>query len=192
MADRLEVVAVGVDHEGSVIVRVIVRSQARHAVVSGTGDQCGLVEGVNSGVIRRRQGHMDARRLRVRGADPESGRTVSAKARAALPGRQPGVTQRRQGRLVKARERVELCGPKSNMVEHDEFLLSIRNRPGNYLEREISVVPAQISAAPPPTIERFSERHSPKARAPTVTATNALALVNEATTATGSFSTPKP
>jgi hypothetical protein len=47
-------------------------------------------------------------------------------------------------------------------------------------------------SAPPVVIERLSERHSPKARTPTITATGALALGSGATTATGSFSVPKP
>ena len=37
MADRLDVVAVGIEHEGAVIVRVIVRPQPRRAVVLAAG-----------------------------------------------------------------------------------------------------------------------------------------------------------
>src|SRR5215475_11727160 len=47
VAHNLDVVPVGIDHEGRVVVRVVVRAQARRAVVAGTGLQRRAMEGVD-------------------------------------------------------------------------------------------------------------------------------------------------
>ena len=47
MADRFDVVAVRVEHEGGVVIRVVPRAQARRAVVAATGGEGGGVEGVH-------------------------------------------------------------------------------------------------------------------------------------------------
>ena len=49
MADRLKIVPVRVDDEGPVIVRVIVRSDPRRAVVDSAGRQSRPIEGVDFG-----------------------------------------------------------------------------------------------------------------------------------------------
>ena len=70
--------------------------------------------------------------------------------------------------------------------------LVVNEHGGFYLATEIKEAPMQISSAPPMIIGTSRERHSPKAMAPIVTATSALAFVNGATTETGSFNVPKP
>src|SRR5574337_2188478 len=49
MTDRLDVVAVGVEHERAVIMFVIMRPQARLAVVAATCSERGLVERIDIG-----------------------------------------------------------------------------------------------------------------------------------------------
>ena len=49
MAHRLDIVAVGIEHEGAVIVRVIVRPQSRRAVILAAGRERGAMEGVDRG-----------------------------------------------------------------------------------------------------------------------------------------------
>ena len=59
MADGLDVVAVGVEHEGAVVARVVVRTFARRAVVATAGGEGGAVEGVHGGAIAGRDRHVD-------------------------------------------------------------------------------------------------------------------------------------
>ena len=47
MAHGLDIVAVGVEHEGAVIVGVIMGAQARRPVVLGAGGESGAIEGVD-------------------------------------------------------------------------------------------------------------------------------------------------
>ncbi|HEX4112172.1 MAG TPA: hypothetical protein VH020_06520 [Stellaceae bacterium] len=47
MADGFDVVAVGVEHEGAVIVRVILRAQARRAIVVSARRQRGTMERID-------------------------------------------------------------------------------------------------------------------------------------------------
>ena len=47
MANGLDIVAVGVEHEGGVIIRVVSRAQARRAIVLAAGGDCGGVEGID-------------------------------------------------------------------------------------------------------------------------------------------------
>jgi hypothetical protein len=42
VADRLDIVAVGIEHEGAVIVRMIMRADAGRAVVAAAGSDRGL------------------------------------------------------------------------------------------------------------------------------------------------------
>src|SRR6187399_1607851 len=51
--------AVEIEHEGTVVVLVIMRTQARLAVVLAAGGDGRPVEGVDRGARGRRKGHMD-------------------------------------------------------------------------------------------------------------------------------------
>ena len=53
MAHRLDVVPVRVEHERAVVVRVVVRADARRAVVLAARRHCGLVERVDDGAVLR-------------------------------------------------------------------------------------------------------------------------------------------
>ena len=60
MADGFDIVAVRVDDEGAVIVGVVVRADARRAVVLAAGSQRRRVEGVDLGAVSRGEGVVPA------------------------------------------------------------------------------------------------------------------------------------
>jgi len=61
VADGLDAMAVGVENEGSEIVRVVQRPKARRAVVAAARRQRGAVKGVHRGPVGRAEAHMHAR-----------------------------------------------------------------------------------------------------------------------------------
>ena len=81
VADGLDVVAVGIEHERAVVVRVILRAQARRAVVLAAGRERCAVERIDAGAIL---GHdRDVQRLLqlAFAADPEVRLAADAEAR---------------------------------------------------------------------------------------------------------------
>src|SRR5690606_36781006 len=70
MADRLDVVAVGLEDEGGIVVRVVVGPQARAAVVLADGRKRGGVQGVDLGAGFRLETDVQAAAV-VAVADPE-------------------------------------------------------------------------------------------------------------------------
>ena len=60
MADGLDVVAVGVEHVGAVVGRVVDLADAGGAVVGAAGLEGGGVEGVDRRAIGRREGDVEA------------------------------------------------------------------------------------------------------------------------------------
>ena len=51
MANRLDIVAVRIEDEGGVVVRVIMRTQAGGAVVLAAGSQRGPVKGIDADAV---------------------------------------------------------------------------------------------------------------------------------------------
>jgi hypothetical protein len=81
VAYRLDIVAVEIEHEGTVVVLVIMRTQARLAVVLAAGGDGRPVEGVDRGARGRRKGHMDVPDTQAFGpADPEERLEIRTKA----------------------------------------------------------------------------------------------------------------
>ena len=77
MADGLDVVAVRVEDEGAVVVRVVDLADTRSAVVGPAGGERGGVEGVNQVASIHAERHVDARlRAAVSLRDPEEGKVV--------------------------------------------------------------------------------------------------------------------
>jgi len=68
---HLDVVAVGVEHEGAVVGGVVFRAQAGRAVGARAGIERGLVERPYGRPVRRRQGDVRAGGRRLARADPE-------------------------------------------------------------------------------------------------------------------------
>src|SRR5919107_1008685 len=81
VTDGLDVVAVGVEHERAVVVRVVDLTHARLAVVGAARRQGGRVEGVDGLAVLDPEGHVDAAlRSAVALADPEEGEVVAEAA----------------------------------------------------------------------------------------------------------------
>ena len=51
MADRLDIVAVGVQHEGAIVIGVILRPETRRAIVATARRHGGLMKGVDLGPV---------------------------------------------------------------------------------------------------------------------------------------------
>src|SRR5579871_118379 len=116
VADRLDVVAVGVDDEGGVVVRRIVAG-ARRAVVLRSGlEGCG-VEGAHRGLVRARERQMDAGARLARQADPED-RRFAPESGAVVKGHELLDSERGEGLLVKSGQDVELAGAEGDVVDH--------------------------------------------------------------------------
>ena len=72
MADGLDIVAVGIEDEGAVVVRVIMRPQARPAIVLAAGGKGGGMERIDLSAAARGEGDMlMGPRLIVAGLQPE-------------------------------------------------------------------------------------------------------------------------
>src|SRR5687767_14744524 len=78
MADRLDVMAVGIEHEGRVIIRMVVRPQPRRAVVPAAGRQRRAMERVYGGAILGHDRDMQRLLELALAADPEIRLAASA------------------------------------------------------------------------------------------------------------------
>jgi hypothetical protein len=97
VTDRFEVVAIGIDHERPVVVRVVVRPQARFAIVGRPAVQSSPVKGVDGAVVRSGKRDMKAGRFGGVGVDPQRGVAVAAETRNSLEGMELGVAKRGNG-----------------------------------------------------------------------------------------------
>ena len=79
-ADGFDVVAVGIEHEGAVIVRVIHLAEARAAIVLAAGGDRRLVEGVDLRAALGAEGEMDMRRRLAAARNPEERLAVGTDA----------------------------------------------------------------------------------------------------------------
>ena len=86
MVDGLDIVAVGVKDKGAVIAGVVMRPQARRAIVAPARRQRRLVKGIDRGPVGRGKGDMAIARGRRRRSDPEKRHAVPAIAQMrAMP-----------------------------------------------------------------------------------------------------------
>src|SRR5512139_3745120 len=63
--------AVGIEHEGGVIIRVVMRAQPRRAIVRAARGYRGVIERVDGGAVLCRKGNMDAAVELAFAAEPE-------------------------------------------------------------------------------------------------------------------------
>src|SRR6185369_1539099 len=80
VADRFDIIAVRIENEGAVIGRMILRPQARCAVVGAAGGHGGTMEGIDRGPVLGRKGHMQMAFQPFRSGDPEEGLAGGAEA----------------------------------------------------------------------------------------------------------------
>ena len=80
MADGLDVVTVRVEHEGAVVVRVVVRPQPRRAIVLAAGRERRVIERIDRRSIVRGDRHVQRTIDPALGADPEIRLAADAEA----------------------------------------------------------------------------------------------------------------
>src|SRR5687768_6346081 len=113
---RLDVVAVGIEHEGAVVGRVVVRPQTGSAVVAAAGGDRRLVECVHGGPIGAGEGNVQrARQASIR--DPELRLPVTPEADSPGAGHQGAQPERRQRLLVEGLARLEVRDPDVDVVD---------------------------------------------------------------------------
>ena len=71
MANRFDIVAVGIAHESPVIIGMVMRPQAGRAIVFSSGAQRGMIESIDLGPRLRDKGHVHGARRRRAVANPE-------------------------------------------------------------------------------------------------------------------------
>jgi hypothetical protein len=121
-ADRLDIVAVGVDQERGVIGRAVVGARSRAAIVAAAGFQALGVEFLDRGVIRRRECDMRAGAFGVLGeVKPQRRLAFGSKARAAVVARTQYVSEGFERRLIEAHAFVDVADFKSDVVVHDDL-----------------------------------------------------------------------
>ena len=88
--NRLDVVAIRIEHEGAIVVRMVVRPQARRAVVLAAGRERGAMEGVDRGAVLGGEAEVQAG-LQVGlhwlsgGAEPEQRKTNTVQSHCQPP-----------------------------------------------------------------------------------------------------------
>src|SRR5882672_5013456 len=84
MAHGLDIVSVRVEHEGAVIVRVIMRPCSRRSVVTAAGQDRLAVEAVHGVAVMRGEGDVRAGLRQLLQSDPEEGLGADAIARGSF------------------------------------------------------------------------------------------------------------
>lgn len=126
--------AVGVEHESAVVVRVIMQAQAGRAVVFAAGGERGLVEGVYQRAVFGAERDVDARRLRRALMQPEIRLRRDTHSEHHRPAReldrnlhQHFVTERSQRRLVETPTQYRVTDVQSRVIDHgDVFTTTLR------------------------------------------------------------------
>jgi len=134
VADRFDVVAVGIEYEGAVVVGVILRAQPRPAVVLAAGGDGGAIEGVDGGAVLGGDGDVNAAIEAALVADPEIGLSVGAEAGSDVSAaglwdlHDERVAERRQRSLVESFRSFVVGYRNSDVVQHCD-LPSSASRP---------------------------------------------------------------
>ena len=71
VANRFDVMSVGIEHEGAVVMGVVMRTQPGAAVVAPAGSYGGSVERVDQGATGDAKSDVNRRPVRSAGCDPE-------------------------------------------------------------------------------------------------------------------------
>ena len=126
MTHRLDVVPVGVEHEGAVVVRVVVRAQTRRTVVLAARRKRGLVERIDGRAVLRGDCDVHGFVQAAFAADPEVRLAAGAEAEAAGLGvvlvllhfHDQHVAERRQRLLVKCLGTCVVRYREADVVDH--------------------------------------------------------------------------
>jgi len=85
MANRLDIVAVGIEDEGSIVIGMVVWAHPGPSVVSAAGRDRLIMKPVDRGAIRSRKGNMGACLGCIAPTDPEEGLWADAIACEPFP-----------------------------------------------------------------------------------------------------------
>src|SRR4051812_36329706 len=123
VADGLDVVSVGVEHEGAVIVLVI-PAKAGRAVVGSAGGEASRMKCVDGRTILGSERKMGARTVRLSLMEPEDGPPFGPEPDDAVirPLHQGSPAERRQRLLVEGATRRVVLHVHADMVEHRSLL----------------------------------------------------------------------
>ena len=77
---RLDIVAIGIEHKGAVVVRMIVGAQPRRAIVAGAGGKCRAIKGVDGAAIVGGDRNVQRGLEPTFAADPEIGLALLAES----------------------------------------------------------------------------------------------------------------
>ncbi len=125
--DRLDVAAIRVKHERSVIPGVILWSQSRCAVVPAASGESRFMKRIHSFAIRRLKRYMDVARNRLAAAQPKDGLLVSPEADMAwlvdivAISHQLLHTQRSKRSLVKGNGAFEVANRDAYVIQHNQL-----------------------------------------------------------------------
>jgi hypothetical protein len=117
VAHRLDVVAVGVEHERTVVARVVDLAHARRAVVAAARGHRGVVERADVAAALGAERDVDL----VGGfadADPEVGLARNAEPGELFHLHDQGVSEGRERLGVERHTRVEVCDQNTDVIEH--------------------------------------------------------------------------
>src|SRR5215510_3703396 len=151
VADRLDVVAVGIEHESAVVVGVIVRPQPRRAVVLATGGERRAMEGVDRGAVLGGDGDVEDASQTSFAADPEIGLAVGPEARRrrlalgmlAADLHDQAVAERRQCFQIERLRALVVGDGKADVVDHPRLLVIRSLVPGRSWLIDSAVVPVE-------------------------------------------------
>ena len=126
VAHRLHIVAVGIEHERSVVARMVVRAQPGRAVVCASGRQRGAVEGVDGGAVPGRNCDVQHAVQPSFSAYPEVRLAASAEARCrclaavcSAPISRSGCSRAVPAPWCRTPWNVVVGDGKADMIEHD-------------------------------------------------------------------------
>src|SRR5947207_12601161 len=130
VADGLDVVAVGVEHERAVVA-LVVPAQARRAVVGAAGGEARGVERVNGRPVLARERDVHSGRVGLALMEPEDGLALIAEPDHPVVGPlgEDGPAERCQGLLVEGAAALVVAHVGTDMIEHARMMSETGRRP---------------------------------------------------------------
>src|ERR1700723_4221406 len=121
MANGLDIVSVRIEHEGSIIIRMIVRAYSGPAVVLAAGGDRFFVKSIDGRPVLRRKGNMRPGLRNVPQPDPEESLRADAIARESFVFRiQARDPQRTQCAVIEFLRLLGVADADGDVIQHIE------------------------------------------------------------------------